>query len=108
MKIKFEVIIIVFMEDSKMLKMLKEKNPTKEYPQKVGAPWSEEEKEQLMKEFSDGVDLKTIAGNHQRTAGSIIARRKTIAAMMHKKEGLSVEDVMLKLENTMLNRWSKW
>ena len=100
MKIKFELIIIVFMEDSKMLKMLKEKNPTKEYPQKVGAQWSEEEKEQLMKEFGEGVDLKTIASNHQRTAGSIIARRKTIAATMHKKDGLSVEEVMKKLNMT--------
>ncbi len=43
----------------------------KNKPEKAGKPWTEEESEQLKKEFEQKIDIKEIAKNHKRSRGAI-------------------------------------
>ena len=43
---------------------------------KRGLKWSEEEDNQLVQEYKDGVAIKAIAENHERSEGAIISRLK--------------------------------
>jgi len=85
--------------DSKMLKNLKKRFPEKEYPSMLGAPWSEEEENQLLKELKE-LDIEEIAEIHNRTKGGINSRRKVIANRMY-SENISIEEIM---EKTKLNK----
>ena len=70
--------------DSPMLKMIKQQNPDKEYPEKLGEKWTIEEEKTLLQELDDNIlTLKDIAESHKRTYGGIIGRQKTIAYSMH-------------------------
>jgi hypothetical protein len=44
-----------------------------ERPERAGKRWSEEEIEQALKRFSSGVDIATIAKEHQRTPSAIVS-----------------------------------
>ena len=76
-----------------MLKMLKTKNPDKEYPSNMGQKWSDEEEILLLQELNDNVEIKIIAQNHNRTIGGINSRRQEIAYKMYLKQ-LSIEDII--------------
>ena len=70
--------------DSPMLKMIKQQNPDKEYPEKLGEKWTIEEERTLLQELDENtLTLKDIAESHKRTYGGIIGRQKTIAYNMH-------------------------
>ena len=70
--------------DSPMLKMIKQQNPDKEYPEKLGEKWTIEEEKTLLQELDENtLTLKDIAESHKRTYGGIIGRQKTIAYNMH-------------------------
>ena len=64
---------------SPMLKMIKQQNPNKEYPEKLGEKWTVEEENTLLQELADNITIKDIAESHKRTLGGIIGRQKTIA-----------------------------
>ena len=64
-------------------KMAKE-NPDK-YPQRMGLLWNEIETHTLITNLKLGKSIERIAEEHQRTAGSINARRKRIVEDMHSK-----------------------
>ena len=67
-----------------MLKMIKQQNPDKEYPEKLGEKWTIEEERTLLQELDENtLTLKDIAESHKRTYGGIIGRQKTIAYNMH-------------------------
>jgi mevalonate pyrophosphate decarboxylase len=70
--------------DSPMLKMIKQQNPDKEYPEKLGEKWTIEEEKTLLQELDENtLTLKDIAESHKRTQGGIIGRQKTIAYSMY-------------------------
>jgi|LakMenE18May11ns_1017448.scaffolds.fasta_scaffold9813321_2 hypothetical protein len=70
--------------DSPMLKMIKQQNPDKEYPEKLGEKWTMEEENTLLQELDENtLTLKDIAESHKRTYGGIIGRQKTIAYRMY-------------------------
>jgi hypothetical protein len=70
--------------DSPMLKMIKQQNPDKEYPEKLGEKWTIEEENTLLQELDENtLTLKDIAESHKRTYGGIIGRQKTIAYRMY-------------------------
>jgi len=67
-----------------MLKMIKQQNPDKEYPEKLGEKWTMEEENTLLQELDENtLTLKDIAESHKRTYGGIIGRQKTIAYRMY-------------------------
>ena len=67
-----------------MLKMIKQQNPDKEYPEKLGEKWTMEEENTLLQELNENtLTLKDIAESHKRTYGGIIGRLKTIAYRMY-------------------------
>lgn len=43
-------------------------------PERAGAPWSDEEDQQLVQAFEEGIDPHDLADRHQRTRGAIHAR----------------------------------
>ena len=76
-----------------MLKMVKQQNPNKEYPSNFGQKWKEDEDILLLEELNVDMDIHLIAANHNRTYGSIDARRKELAYNMHIK-GVSMEEII--------------
>jgi len=81
--------------ESPMMKMLKSKNPDKEYPSNTGQKWTEEEDILLLEELSKNMDILLIAQCHNRTTGGINARRRTIAYNLYNKN-ISMEEIILK------------
>ena len=81
--------------ESSMLKMLKSKNPDKEYPSNTGQRWTDEEEKLLLEELSKNIDIQVIAQSHNRTIGSINSRRRKIAYELYSKN-ISIEEIMLK------------
>ena len=80
--------------DSSMLKMIKQQNPGKEYPEKLGEKWTIEEEKTLLEELDDKtLSLKDIAESHKRTYGGIIGRQKTIAYSMY-LEGATLDEII--------------
>jgi hypothetical protein len=86
--------------DSPMLKMIKEKNPDKEYPSNFGTKWTAEEETTLLEELNKNMEIVLIATNHNRTPGSIHARRKDIAYKMH-TSGIDMQEI---IQKTKLNK----
>ena len=78
-----------------MLKMLKSKNPDKEYPSNTGQKWTDEEEILLLEELSKNIDIQLIAQYHNRTTGGINARRREIAYKLYSNNN-SMEDIILK------------
>ena len=81
--------------ESPMLKMLKSKNPDKEYPSNTGQKWTDEEERLLLEELSKNIDIQLIAQCHNRTTGGINARRKEIAYKLYSNNN-SMEEIILK------------
>jgi hypothetical protein len=81
--------------ESPMLKMLKSKNPDKEYPSNTGQKWTDEEEILLLEELSKNIDIQLIAQYHNRTTGGINARRREIAYKLYSNNN-SMEDIILK------------
>ena len=81
--------------ESSMLKMLKSKNPDKEYPSNIGQKWTNEEEKLLLEELSKNIDIKIIAQSHNRTIGGINARRSRIAYKLY-SNNISMEEIILK------------
>ena len=78
-----------------MLKMLKSKNPDKDYPSNTGQKWTDEEETLLLEELSKNIDIQLIAQCHNRTTGGIDARRREIAYKMYIND-ISMEDIIRK------------
>ena len=81
--------------ESSMLKMLKSKNPDKEYPSNIGQKWTNEEEKLLLEELSKNIDIQIIAQSHNRTIGGINARRRRIAYKLY-SNNISMEEIILK------------
>uniref|UniRef100_A0A6C0KT40 Myb-like domain-containing protein n=1 Tax=viral metagenome TaxID=1070528 RepID=A0A6C0KT40_9ZZZZ len=81
--------------ESPMLKMLKSKNPDKEYPSNTGQKWTDEEEILLLEELSKNIDIQLIAQYHNRTSGGINARRREIAYKLYNNNN-SMEEIILK------------
>lgn len=84
------------MEKSSMYKMLNTMYPDKEYPENLGKQWLEEEDQILLDELQNNIDIETIAENHKRSRGGIIARRREIVYKMH-LEQKPIEIIMKKI-----------
>ena len=78
-----------------MLKMLKSKNPDKEYPSNTGQKWTDEEEILLLEELNKNIDIHIISQCHNRTTGGIEARRRVIAYKLYKNNN-SMEEIILK------------
>ena len=81
--------------ESSMLKMIKNKNPDKEYPSNTGQKWTEEEESILLEELEKNIDVDTIAQSHDRTVGGINSRRKEISYKMY-INNISMEQIIQK------------
>lgn len=81
--------------ESRMLKMLKQKNPDIVYPSNVGKIWTEEEENVLMEELNSSMGITTIASLHGRTARGIECRIIQIVYKMH-MNGASIEEIASK------------
>jgi len=71
----------------------------------VGKLWSDNEENLLLDELNDDIDIETIAENHGRKKGGIIARQREIAYKMYKKD-ISIEEIIkkTKLDNESINK----
>ena len=67
--------------DGPMLKMIKQQNPDKEYPEKLGEKWTIEEENTLLQELDKNINIEIIAQTHNRTIGGIRGRQRTIASI---------------------------
>ena len=81
--------------DSPMLKMLKTKNPDKDYPTNMGQKWTDEEENTLLQELDKNINIEIIAQTHNRTIGGIRGRQRTIAYNMYVKK-VSIEEIIIK------------
>jgi hypothetical protein len=81
--------------ESRMLKMLKQKNPDIVYPCNLGKTWTEEEENVLMEELNSSMGITTIASLHGRTAHGIECRLIQIVYKMH-MNGASIEEIASK------------
>jgi LEA14-like dessication related protein len=81
--------------ESPMLKMLKSKNPEKDYPSNTGQNWTDEEETLLLEELSKNIDIQLIAECHNRTTGGINARRRVIAYKLYINNN-SMEEIIFK------------
>lgn len=81
--------------ESPMLKMLKSKNPDKEYPSNLFKRWSNEEKEILLEELNKNMDIQLIAQTHNRTTEGINCMCKKIAYKLH-SNNISMEEIITK------------
>lgn len=61
----------------------------------VGEKWTENEKNKLLKELEENLDIETIAKNHKRQIGGIISRIKYIANEMY-MNGCSTDEIISK------------
>ena len=84
-----------------MLKMLKSKNPDKEYPSNIGKKWNDDEEKILLEELNKNIDIELIAKTHNRSIGGINCRRKEIAYKLH-CTNVSIEKI---IEITKLDRF---
>lgn len=87
--------------ESPMLKMLKSKNPDKEYPSNIGKKWNDDEEKILLEELNKNIDIELIAKTHNRSIGGINCRRKEIAYKLH-CTNVSIEKI---IEITKLDRF---
>ena len=85
--------------ESAMLKMVKAKNPSGEYPSALGQKWTIEEEEQLLSELTQNLDIENIAKNHSRTIGGIRARINEIIYKMHTNK-ISTDEIISKTNLT--------
>ena len=87
--------------ESPMLKMLKSKNPDKEYPSNIGKKWNDDEEKILLEELNKNIDIELIAKTHNRSIGGINCRRREIAYKLH-CTNVSIEKI---IEITKLDRF---
>ena len=87
--------------ESPMLKMLKSKNPDKEYPSNIGKKWNDDEEKILLEELNKNIDIELIAKTHNRSIGGINCRRQEIAYKLH-CTNVSIEKI---IEITKLDRF---
>ena len=78
-----------------MLKMLKTKNPDRDYPTNFGQKWTDEEENTLLQELDKNINIEIIAQTHNRTIGGIRGRQRTIAYNMYVKDA-SIEEIIIK------------
>ena len=81
--------------DSPMLKMLKMKNPDRDYPTRMGEKWTDEEENTLLQELDKNINIEIIAQTHNRSIGGITGRQRTIAYSMYEKKA-SIEEIIIK------------
>ena len=81
--------------ESRMLKMLKQKNPDIVYPSNVGKTWTEEEENVLMEELNSSMGITAIASLHGRTSYGIECRVRQIVYKMHMNDA-SIEEIVSK------------
>lgn len=63
--------------------IVKLQNPNKKYPANMGKIWSIEEKNTLLQELEDNIDIELIAQAHKRTRSGIISYKLIIAYNMY-------------------------
>jgi hypothetical protein len=80
--------------ESRMLKMLKSKNPDIDYPSNTGQKWTEQEELSLLDKLNKGVEIEEIAKEHSRTVGGINSRRREIAYKLY-LQNVSTEDIVM-------------
>ena len=78
-----------------MLKMLKMKNPDRDYPTRMGEKWTDEEENTLLQELDKNINIEIIAQAHNRSIGGITGRQRTIAYSMYEKKA-SIEEIIIK------------
>lgn len=78
-----------------MLKMIKTKNPDKDYPASHGQKWTDEEENTLLNELDKNIDIEIIAQTHKRTIGGIRGKQRRIAYKMYVKKA-SIEEIIKK------------
>ena len=78
-----------------IIKMVKSKNPDKEYPSNYGQKWTDEEENTLLQELDKNINIEIIAQTHNRTIGGIRGRQRTIAYNMYVKDA-SIEEIIIK------------
>jgi hypothetical protein len=78
-----------------MLKMIKSKNPDKEYPSNLGKKWTDDEEAMLLEELSKNMEIEEISKNHDRTTGGINSRRRDMAYKMYIKN-IPMNEIMEK------------
>jgi len=81
--------------ESPMLKMLKYKNPDKQYPSNTGQKWTDEEEALLLDELNKNMNIELIANLHNRTTGGINSRRREIAYRLY-SSNISMEEIIIK------------
>jgi hypothetical protein len=79
---------------SSYLKLVAE-NPDK-YPARMGQPWTTDETADLLNAVADGTHISDIASHHERTVGGIRSRLCTIAAELHFKHKMPIEEIYKK------------
>jgi hypothetical protein len=67
-------------------RLVKLRNPEKEYPSSMGKRWSKIEDNNLLQELNNDLSIQDIANIHNRTIGGIQARQKLIALRMFNKQ----------------------
>jgi hypothetical protein len=70
-------------------------NPDK-YPSRMGQVWTTDETADLLNAVADGMHISDIATHHERTVGGIRSRLCTIAAGLHFKHKMPMEEICKK------------
>lgn len=81
----------VILQMSRMLKLMQQVHPEKDYPSNMGQLWTEEEEKELLEELKVE-NIETIAQRHNRTVGGIQSRCKVIANKMF-LNGISIDEI---------------
>lgn len=68
------------------------KDPTK-HPAKLGAPWKEEDIQQLLADVKNKLTHEEIANKHERTVGGISSRLRELAADYYFNNELPIEKI---------------
>jgi len=82
-----------------MLKMIRYKNPNKDYPINLGKKWEYIEEQTLLDELSRNMDIEFIAIRHGRTVGGINSRRREIAYKLY-NQNCPIEEIINKTKLT--------
>lgn len=80
--------------------MIQAKNPDKAYPSNLGSKWTNTEEQQLLSSIEEGLDIETIAKQHNRTVGGIQSRIQMVAYEMSLQQ-VAMETIMEKTRLTL-------
>ena len=87
--------IIIQHMKSDMVKILKSHVPDKQEHSNAGKKWNDEEETLLLEELNKNMGIQLIAKSHNRTTGSINARRRQIAYNLY-INNFTMEEIIFK------------